>query len=64
MIGGGGKWGWGREVGEGSGGNGGGKWGEWGREVGIGYPLSAPSLLWGNGLRSHFLYLPGTLIIV
>ena len=48
-------------MGEGSGGKGGGKWGEgggkWGergRDVGIGYPLSTPSLLWGNGLRSNF----------
>ena len=30
--------------GEGSGGRGGGKWGERGREVGIGYPLSIPSV--------------------
>ena len=32
------------EKGEGSGGEGGGKWGERGREVGMGYPLSTPSV--------------------
>ena len=30
--------------GSGGGGRGGGKWGERGREVGIGYPLSTPSI--------------------
>ena len=32
-----------REKGEGSGGEGGVKWGKGGRELGMGYPLSAPS---------------------
>ena len=32
------------EKGDGSGGQGGGKWGERGRELGMGYPLSTPSL--------------------
>ena len=33
------------EKGEGSGGEGGGKWGERGRELGMGYPLSTPSVV-------------------
>ena len=32
------------EKGEGSGGEGGGNWGERGRELGMGYPLSTPSV--------------------